>query len=512
MIPILTPAESAELDRESAARGVTVAELMESAGLAVARAAMAIAGGVYGRRAVVVCGKGNNGGDGLVAARHLERSGMGVRVVLLADPAQFRGEPRATFRRFAETGGVWRPYAEHGLRREIGRADVVVDALFGTGFRGPPEGDFVRAIELINDAAGSVVAVDIPSGVEGETGQVRGAAVFADATVTFGGLKPGLVFHPGAEHAGHVEVADIGFPADLVRSDLWLVEAADVAPMLPSRPADSHKRASGVVLVVAGSRTMTGAAALTAGAAYRAGAGLVTLAVPQGILPVVEAAISEATFLPLPETGDGTVDEAAASLLLERLQDVQAMAMGPGLSTNRSTAELVRRLVAETPVPLVLDADGLNAFAGRGSLLSERRSEALITPHAGEFGRLTGLSSGEVLEDRVGHARKAAAECRCAVLLKGSRTVVAEPAGRVRVNPTGGPSLATGGTGDVLTGAAAALLARGLGPADAGVLAAYVHGVAGRMAASELGEGAVASDVMVRLPRAIAALEREAGG
>jgi len=510
MIPILTPAESAELDRESAARGVTVQVLMENAGRAVARTVVAVAGGVYGRRAVVVCGKGNNGGDGLVAARHLDRSGMGVRVVLVAHASELHGESASNLRKFARAGGAWQGFSDAALQREVDRADVVVDAIFGTGFRGAPGGAFARAIDLINDGPGSVVAVDIPSGVEGETGLVRGRAVFADVTVTFGGLKPGLVFHPGAEHAGEAEVADIGFPPDLVRSDLCLVEAEDVARLVPSRAPESNKRASGVVLVVAGSRSMTGAAALTAGAAYRAGAGLVTLAVPEGILPVVEAAVAEATFLPLPESTEGTADERAASIVLERSNEVQALAIGPGLTTNPATVELVRRLVAETPVPFVLDADGLNAFAGRGSLLADRRSEAVLTPHAGEFGRLTGLSSNEVLEDRVGHARKAAAEFRCPVLLKGSRTVVAEPGGRVRVNPTGGPFLATGGTGDVLTGAVAAFIARGLPPADAAVLAAYIHGVAGRMAGAELGEGTVAPDVLARLPRALAALSREA--
>ena len=510
MIPILTPAESARLDGESAARGVTVRELMGNAGLAVARTAVAVAGGSYGRRAVVVCGKGNNGGDGLVAARHLERSGMAVRVTLLADPSELGDEPKSNLRRFAERGGVWQRYSEPGLRREAARADVLVDAIFGTGFRGAPEGPFARAIEVINDEGGSVIAVDVPSGVEGETGLVRGIAVFADATVTFGGLKPGLVFHPGAGHAGEVEVADIGFPPDLVRSELWWVEAEDAAGLVPRREPESHKRASGVVLVVAGSRSMTGAAALAARAAYRAGAGLVTVAVPEGVLPVVQAAAPEATFLPLPQTEMGTVAEEAAGAILERLEDVHAMALGPGLTTHPSTVELVRRLVAESPVPFVLDADGLGAFAGRGSLLADRRSEAVITPHAGEFGRLTGLSSAEVTEDRVGHARKAAAEFRCPVLLKGSRTVVAEPGGRVRVNPTGGPYLATGGTGDVLTGAVAALLARGLAPADAAVLAAYAHGLAGRMAGAELGEGTVAPDVLARLPLALAALSREA--
>jgi ADP-dependent NAD(P)H-hydrate dehydratase / NAD(P)H-hydrate epimerase len=506
VLPILTPAESSALDRASSERGVSVSSLMEAAGWSVARVAAAVAGGAYGRRAVVVCGKGNNGGDALVAARHIERWGMGVTAILMAAQGGFRDAAAANFHRYADAGGRWRRFSPATLSRELHRADVVIDGIFGTGFRGAPEGDFASAIELINASRAEVVAVDIPSGVEGESGSVRGNAVGATFTVTFGSLKPGIVFSPGAEHAGEIEVADIGFPPDLVRSDLWLVERDDAAALLPARAPESHKRASGVVLVLAGSRTMTGAAVLTASSAYRAGAGLVILAVPEGILPVVESAITETTFLPLPETDRGSVSAGAWSVILERLEGIDAVAVGPGLSTDPSTVELVRRLVADSPVPLVLDADGLTAFAGRASELAERRSEALLTPHPGEFGRLAGLSSSEVLEDRVGHARKAAAEFRCPVLLKGSRTVIARPDGIVYVNSTGGPYLATGGTGDVLTGAIGALLARGLRPADAAVLGAYAHGIAGRMAASELGEGTVASDVSARIPAAFLGL------
>ena len=508
MLPILTPTESAALDRASGDRGISVGSLMESAGWAVARAAADLVGGAYGRRAVVVCGKGNNGGDGLVAARHLDRWGMGVTAVLMAPPGSFRDSAGVNFRRYAGAGGRWRRFSRESLPRELARADVVIDAIFGTGFRGGPEGDFARAIELINGSEAEVVAVDIPSGVEGETGAVRGEAVRAHLTVTLGSLKPGVVFHPGAAHAGNVEIADIGFPADLVHSDLWLVEPDDAAALIEPRAAESHKRASGVVLVVAGSRAMTGAAALTAVSAYRAGAGLVTLAVPEGILPVIQGLVTETTFLPLPETDGGSASAEAWPLLAERLEDADAAAVGPGLSTDPSTVELVRRLVAESPVPFVLDADGLNAFTGQGVGLAERRSDAAITPHPGEFGRLAGLSSKEVLEDRVGHARKTAAEFRCAVLLKGSRTVIARPDGTAFVNPTGGPYLATGGTGDVLTGAIGAFLARGLQPADAAILGAYAHGVAGRWAAAERGEGTVASDVAAELPRALSRLSR----
>jgi hydroxyethylthiazole kinase-like uncharacterized protein yjeF len=260
------------------------------------------------------------------------------------------------------------------------------------------------------------------------------------------------------------------------------------------------------VLVLAGSRAMTGAAILAATAASRAGAGLVTLAVPEGILPIVEAALTEATFLPLSETEDGTVSEGAWPALEERLAGVTAAAVGPGLTADPATTELVRTFVRESPVPFVLDADGLNAFVGQAAVLADRTSEALLTPHAGEFGRLTGISPEEVTEDRVGHVRKAAAEFRCTMLLKGSRTIVAEPGGRATVNPTGGPYLASGGTGDVLTGVIAALLARGLRPPEAAMAGAYVHGLAGRMAAEEIGEAVVASDLLPLLPRAIGLL------
>jgi ADP-dependent NAD(P)H-hydrate dehydratase / NAD(P)H-hydrate epimerase len=506
MIPILTPAEAAELDRRSVQRGVSTRTLMENAGRAVARAALGVAGGVYGRRVAVVCGKGNNGGDGLVAARHLHRWGAGVSAVLMAEPGTLQGPTEANLARFRDASGRLLLGAPGVLERELARADVVIDALFGTGFRRRPEGPARTVIDAINAAPGAVVAVDIPSGVDGETGAVRGAAVAADLTMTFGALKPGLVFHPGAGHAGVIEIADIGYPAGLLRSDLFLVERDDAAALLPRREPDTHKRASGVVLVLAGSRGMTGAPRLAAEAAYRVGAGLVTLAVPKGILPVVQAGLAEATFLPLAETPNGGVAAEAWRTIEERLESVDAVAVGPGLGTDPSTADLVRRLVVQSPVPVVLDADGLNAFAGRGHFLADRKADAVLTPHAGEFGRLVGLSSEEVVDDRVGHARKAAAEFRCPVLLKGSRTVVAEPEGRARINPTGGPELATGGTGDVLTGAIAAFVARGLDPADAAVLGAFVHGRAGRLSAEERAEGTVASDVLAMLPRAIAEL------
>ncbi|HXJ62622.1 MAG TPA: NAD(P)H-hydrate epimerase, partial [Actinomycetota bacterium] len=409
MRPILSPAESAELDRASAERGVTVDSLMEHAGRAVARAAVALTGGVYGVRVVVVCGKGNNGGDGLVAARYLRRWGMGATAVLLAEPDAFTGVASDNLAR-ARSAGV-RVVDARALARELSRADVVIDSIVGTGFHGAPEGavgEGVRAVAAARDRA-AVVAVDIPSGVDGATGSVAGEAVAADVTVTFGSLKPGHVLYPGAAHAGVVEVADIGFPSDLVASDLLQAEPDDVAAVWPERGPDSNKRSTGIVLVVGGSRTMTGAVRLMAGAALRAGAGLVQVAVPEGVLPVVQAGLVEATFVPLPETAAGTVAASAADVLAGRLDGVDAVAVGPGLSRDEETLAFVRALVASCPVPAVVDADGLTAFAGRLGDLGDA-ADLVLTPHAGEFARLRGNDASEVDADKIGNVRALTAE------------------------------------------------------------------------------------------------------
>ncbi|HEX6230547.1 MAG TPA: NAD(P)H-hydrate dehydratase [Actinomycetota bacterium] len=502
MKPCLTPAEAGELDRASQARGVSGDSLMENAGREVAGAAVRLAGGAYGRRAVAVCGKGNNGGDGLVAARYLDAWGLRVTAVLVEAGKDLR-EPAATnLGRLAHTSVRVRPFSGGLLARELARADVVVDAVFGTGFRGVPEDDPAEAIVAMNDAGAPVVAVDIPSGVNGETGVVEGEAVRAGITVTFGAAKPGVVLLPGAELAGVVEVAGIGFPPDLIRGDLSVVEAVDVAAWLPRRALETHKRAAGFAVVIGGSRLMTGAASLMARAAYRAGAGLVAAAVPEGILSVVQGAVREAVFAPLSETGTGTV-AGGSERLSQVLAGADAVAIGPGMTTNQKTAGWIREVVRSSEIPVVLDADGLNAFAGRAAELAERRADLVLTPHAGEFARLVGVKAADVEADRLGHVRKLAAETRAVVLLKGTRTLVGTPEGQVRINPTGGPFLASGGTGDVLTGMIVGLLARGLVPADAAAAAAYVHGLAGAAAAERHGDGTTAGDVLERVAEAM---------
>lgn len=498
MRPLLTAAETQALDVETEARGTPVDALMDRAGDAVARAAAAAAGGTYGRRAVILAGKGNNGGDGLVAARRLMAWGTSPEVVLLSEDL---GPLPSRHLHAAVAAGV-RVSGPERLAAALDRADVVIDALVGTGFRGPADGALARAIEACNGSGAPVVAVDVPSGVEGDTGAVRGPAVAADVTVTFGAPKVGIVLFPGAAHAGVVDVADIGFPPDLVRGEIQLVEAGDAAEWWPSRTAAAHKRSTGVVLVVGGSEGMPGAARLVATGALRAGAGLVTVAAPRPILPVVQSGLAEATSIPLPSTEEGTVAEAAWDDVASAVERVDAVALGPGLTTNPETMAFVRRLVSASPAPVVLDADGLNAYAGAAGDLGEHGAPLVTTPHAGELARLLSIPMDELEDDRPGVTRKLAADADAVVLLKGPATLLASRR-ELWVSATGTSALATGGTGDVLTGMVAALLARGVQPLRAAACAAFVHGVAGRAAARGASEGVVASEVAAAIPIAL---------
>jgi NAD(P)H-hydrate epimerase len=472
--PLLTPAEMGEADRRTIAAGTPVEVLMERAGRAVARAVREVAGGTYGRRVVVVCGKGNNGGDGLVAARVLR--GWGVR------PAVFR-----------LSDGVDRARAE----REVARADVLVDAMYGTGFTGALEGDAAWFAEQTEQHP-AVVAVDIPSGVDGLTGATNGVAVRADRTVTFAARKPGLVFPPGATHAGVVTVADIGIDLGEVRAGV--TEAADITAWVPQREPETHKWAVGGVMVVGGTLGMTGAPMLVGRAAMRAGAGIVWCGVP-GREAAAAASGTEIISVALPATDDGALDVGAVGVVLRDLDRFGALVLGPGLGRDEHTQTAVVQLTADAPTPLVLDADGLNALRGDLNPLRVRHTmldaPAILTPHAGEYARLVGAPPAA---DRIAAARKLADDAHAVVLLKGSGTVIAEPGGgRVAVNPTGGPWLATAGTGDVLAGIIGALLARGCDAFTAAAAGAWLHGRAADRAGHT---GMIAGDLIEAIPAA----------
>lgn len=477
MKPLVTPAEMAEADRRTIASGTPGDVLMDRAGRAVAWAVRDECGGSYGRHAVIVCGKGNNGGDGLVAARVLRTWGMRVEMFVL--------EP-----------GIDRPR----FIRALERADVVVDAMFGTGFRGALAGDAAWVAATTAEAGVRVVAVDIPSGVDGLTGAVDGPCIRADRTVTFAAAKPGLVFQPGRSCAGAVTVADIGIDVEPVT--LGLTEQSDVAAWLPPRTPSTHKWEVGAVMVVGGTTGMTGAPMFVSHAAMRAGAGIVWCGVP-GEQGAAAISGSEVITRALPATPEGALDQSAAGAVLRDLNRFGVVVIGPGLGGNERTQAAVTQLVADAPIPIVLDADGLNALRGDLSPLRVRHTmptaPVVLTPHDGEYTRLVGEPPGT---DRIRAARRLADAADAIVLLKGSATVIAEPGehGRVAVNTTGGPWLATAGTGDVLSGIIGAFLARGMGAFEAAAAAAWVHGRAADRAGHT---GMIAGDLIAAIPAAL---------
>jgi hydroxyethylthiazole kinase-like uncharacterized protein yjeF len=499
VLAVLTPEQMAAADRATIAAGTPSLTLMERAGIAVAGAAVRAAGGAYGRRVIVLAGKGNNGGDGLVAARHLAARGAFPVVVFPDDPEELTGDARTNLERLRDVRIL--RFAEDSFARELRHAGLVVDALYGTGFRGVLAGPPAQAVKAVNQSGLPVVAVDIPSGVNGLTGRVDGPAIRATITVTMAALKLGIVFHPGSEYAGEVEVADIGIATPQFPKVIGVPEAADVARVLGHRPLDSHKRSVGTAMIVAGSVSMSGAVALATSGALRSGAGLVTIASGASVVTEIHPRVLEATSLRLPETPQGTLAAGALDLLIEKAPTVDAVAIGPGLTTDRETVEVVRKAVAALENPLVADADALNALAGDPGVLEARGAPTAITPHPGELGRLLGVSTASIQADRLAAARHAAERFGCAVVLKGYRSIVADAAGPTVIITTGGPALATGGTGDVLTGVTAALLAGGAEAFTAAWAASWLHGRAGDVLERVIGaRGTVAGD----LPGAIA--------
>jgi hydroxyethylthiazole kinase-like uncharacterized protein yjeF len=493
-------------------RGIAGLDLMERAGAGVARAVERLApdGPV-----AVLCGKGNNGGDGLVVARLLRDAGRDVRVVCVASPEDFSGDARANLERLP---GEWpvrlggEPWArapiegaKHGPRGTaaagadvFGGHPVIVDALLGTGFQGEPHGAVAEAIDAINDSGSSVVSIDVPSGVDASSGVVSGAVVSAATTVTFHASKPGLWIHPGKAHAGAVETIDIGIPRGAPEmASVGLIEPA-VLEALPRREASSTKFSSGHVLIVGGSRGLTGAPRMASRAGMRAGAGYVTACVPASLQPILAAAETpELMTRGLPEEDGGLAEEAASSVL-EASERGGALALGPGLGRGVGAFACARSVAREANVAMVLDADGLNAHAGRLGDLAARQAPTVLTPHAGELGRLLELDSAQIERERLRHVRAAAERAGAVVVLKGDDTLIAEPSGRVAVSRGGSPALATAGTGDVLTGVVAALLAQGLDAFTAAAAGVCLHAAAGREAARRLGaaEGVLATDVI----------------
>jgi len=508
MQPVLSGTEMAEADRRTIEEvGLPGVVLMENAGAALAQAIVDHHPGV--RRPAFLCGKGGNGGDGFVAARRLiDRE---PTAYLLARRDEVRGDALVHLRAYEGSGGVLVEVPDaarwEDVRKSALEAPLLVDALLGTGLRQAPTGLFALVIQDLRAATSPIVAVDLPSGLGSESGEVAWDSVTASLTVTFAAPKYSHVLAPACERVGTLCVAPIGIPAALLASArLWLLEPADARRIYRSRPPGAHKGSFGHVLVVAGSVGRSGAAVLAATAALRAGAGLVTVATPADALPLVAALRAEIMTEPLPITAAGDLAPEALARALALCESRDAVVLGPGLGTHPATCDLIRELVARCPQSLVIDADGLSALAPIELLA--RTAPTVLLPHPGEAARLLGLPTSAVQARRLEAVQALAARSGAVAVLKGSRTLVCEPAGRAAVNPTGNPGMATAGTGDVLAGMVGALLARGTPAWDAAAAAVYLHGVAGDVAARRLGQEALlAGDLLDAIPEALRGLE-----
>jgi NAD(P)H-hydrate epimerase len=512
MMKVVTAAQMQDLDRRSTEEaGIPARLLMERAGSGVVACIQDILGTVKGRRIVIFCGKGNNGGDGFVAARLLKSHQADVVVVALAPPEECRQDAAFMYRRFVRAAGKSRvlPFTSKLQMAPLLReSDLVVDALLGTGISSLVTGRYGDAIDGINDSARPVVAVDLPSGLHTDTGEILGRAVKASYTVVFGLPKLGLYQNHGIDLCGRIQIVDIGFPrsyVDALSSQVSLITADFVRSSLPARIVSSHKGTFGHAGIIAGSVGKTGAAAMSALAALRVGTGLVTVAVPSSVNDVMESKLLEAMTMPMPETKARTLSRSAFDRLSTFISTRTAVAIGPGLSTHPETVELVQSLAQGLDRPSVLDADALNAIAGRASVLTRCKTPPIITPHPGEMARLEShLTTHAVNADRLGTATRFARERGVFVVLKGARTVVARPDGAVAICPTGNPGMATAGTGDILTGMIVGLLAQGVSPWDASCAGTYLHGWAGDLAADARGQaGLIARDLLDNIPMAL---------
>lgn len=507
--------------------GLSGYELMERAGCRVAETARQLLGGVSGRSIAVACGKGNNGGDGFVAARYLHQWGASVGCHVLAGRQAFSGDAARHLERLEESG-LSPAYREEGPLNLLDRLDrpestdqtdrpdrppaLIIDALLGTGLEGPPRGPYGPAIAEINRCPSPVLAVDTPSGLAPGCGfpqsrpRAEWTCVRADHTLAIGLMKIDLATYPGRSWCGSVEVADIGFPEKAVEAEqlyLAMPERSEMAGLIPAHLPCDHKGSRGRVAIVAGSAGMAGAATLASRAALRSGAGMVMLGSPLGLMDALTARHTEVMLRGLPETSEGTLSLAAEPGIESLLSWADVLAVGPGLTRHDETSALVRRVVSSTEMPVVIDADGVNAFSGRADDLADMRSEIVLTPHVFELSRLIGVPFEEIETDRVEAARQTARSLRVTLVLKGADTLVASPSGQVSVNPTGNPGMATAGSGDVLTGTIAALLGQGLGAWDATRLGVYLHGLAGDLGAEAMGpHSLIAGDLIDHLPGA----------
>ena len=515
---VVTAEEMRNIDGKTIKKyGIPGPVLMERAGLAVA---VRIRELFDEKKVIVLAGGGNNGGDGIVVARNLYNWGWNVKLLLMTKEDKLSVGCLAQLK-IARKMGVPVEFRATLTSRDIHSA-VVVDAMLGTGINKPVTSPMAEAIVFLNRSDVRVVSVDIPSGISSDDGQVKGEAVVADYTVTFGLPKVGHLLHPGAGHTGQLFIEEIGFPEELLRSDLLKIqsiEQADASFLLPERTRYSHKGDYGHVLLVAGSIGKTGAALMAAEACLRTGAGMITIGVPETLMSVFQERVTEEMVLPLPDNGHGIITEKAAETILDFLnRKADILAIGPGISTGPNITKLLRTLLISVTTPMVLDADAINSIAGNTELLSKVKAPVILTPHNGEMARLLSKGNAEdeimpeielnelrktIEKNRINAAVSFTKKTGTYLILKGVPTIVSEPEGNAFINTTGNPGMATAGAGDVLTGIVAAFLAQGLNPSDAAILGVYLHGLAGDLAASEKGmHSLIATDIIGKIPEA----------
>ncbi len=506
---VATPDEMRIIDRIASEEiGIPVEVMMENAGRGVTHLIEKIFKSLNGLKVAIVCGKGNNGGDGLVVARHLINRNASPTVFLLCKKEEVKGAAKVNLNILEKMKvDINELASEHDVlefAESFRYFDLIVDAIFGTGFKGKPSGVYELTINAINESGVPVIAVDVPSGLNCYNGQVEGACVKANYTCTMGVPKRGLYLFPGRDYAGEIHIVDIEVPKSLYKKiKLETIEKENVKLLLPHRPQFSHKGTFGKVLVIAGSIGMTGAASLTSLSCLKIGAGLCYLAIPQSLNQILESLLKEVITIPLPETDKKILSIKALDTLLLWAEKCDVLAIGPGLGRHEELHEIITKIIFEIEKPAVIDADGLNNLTYE-DIKKLNGKNIVITPHPGELSRLINMSVDEINKNRVDIAERVAKETGIVVALKGAPTIIASPSGDLYMNLTGNSGLASGGTGDVLTGMIAGLLAQGLKPFEAALCGVYLHGLAGELASKEKTEySVIASDVMEKIPEAL---------
>lgn len=489
--------------------GIPGIVLMENAGKGAAEIILETFPDLHQNGVAIVAGKGNNGGDGFVIARHLLNRGIPAKVFLLADPKALRGDAETNHQIFLRMKGEVIPIPSYKdfqtVKKILERVDLLIDGIFGTGLDAEVRGYYREVIDYLNTLHQPRVAIDIPSGLDANTGKPFGTAIRAALTITFGLPKIGLLIPPGTDYVGDLKVIDISIPKRLIEGEKFqthLLEEKEVRKGLSTpRRRDSHKGDYGHLLVLAGSVGKTGAAAMACEAALRMGAGLVTLAIPKSLNAIMEMKLTEVMTEPLPETPHQTLSLRAFPPLLRLCEKKKAVIIGPGMGTFKETQALILKLIGTIDLPVILDADGITALSTQSKTLSSIKGPLILTPHPGEMSRLTGLTSKQILEDRVEISRHFAQSHQAFLVLKGFRTLIATPQGEIFINPTGNPGMASGGTGDVLTGMIGGLISQGFSILSSLQMAVFLHGLAGDRVSSEKGERSiVATDLIEKIP------------